>query len=180
MFDRLSCMFVNARSLINKREELELIAEEEGYHVIGVIETWLNSSIDNAEIELAGYQVFRKDRVSQEKTRGGGVLLYFKGDINVVERDDICNAQFPESLFCTIENNGEKTLLGLCYRPPNSTVDNDAGLFNLFEQACKDCNECVIIGDFNFRELKWNNSETLLDDHPLINCINDNFMYQQA
>src|SRR5579872_4976179 len=68
----------------------------------------------------------------------------------------------------------------LCYRPPNSTVDNDAGLFNLFEQACKDCNECVIIGDFNFRELKWDYSETLLDDHPLINCINDNFMYQQV
>ena len=31
---------------------------------------------------------------------------------------------------------------------PDSTVDNDAGLFNLFEQACKDCNECVITGDF--------------------------------
>ena len=171
-------MFVNARSIINKREELELIVEQEEYDLIGVVETWLTNSIDNAEVELTGYQIFRKDRVNQDKARGGGVLFYIKEDINVVQRDDICNAQFPESLFCTIENNGDKTLLGICYRTPDSTLDNDTGLFNLFELACEDCNNCIIIGDFNFRELRWDKSETLQDDHPLINCINDNFMYQ--
>jgi len=171
-------MFVNSRSIVNKREELELIVEQEAYDVIGVVETWLTNSIDNAEIELAGYQIFRQDRVNQDKTRGGGVLFYVKEDINVVQRDDICNVQFPESLFCTIENNGDKTLLGICYRAPDSSLDSDTGLFNLFEQACEDCNNCIIIGDFNFRELRWDKPETLPDDHPFISCINDNFMYQ--
>ena len=81
-------------------------------------------------------------------------------------------------MFCIIENKGEKTLLGICYRTPDSTVDNDAGLFNLFEQACQDCNNCILMGDFNFRELKWDKPETLPDDHPLINCMHDNFLYQ--
>ena len=104
----MNCMFVNSRSIVNKREELELITEDEGYEIIGIVETWLNDSIDNAEIELAGYKIFRKDRISQNKTRGCGILLYIKEDINVVQRDDICNVQFPESLFCTIEAMGRK------------------------------------------------------------------------
>jgi Endonuclease-reverse transcriptase len=177
-FDTLTCMYVNARSLVNKRDELELIAEQEDYSIIGITETWLTDSIENAEIELEGYKMLRKDRVSPIKTRGGGVLFYIKEYINVVQRDDICSTLFPESLFCTIESNGEKSLLGICYRPPDSTVDNDSGLFNLFEQACRDCNNCVILGDFNFKELACDKPESLSDDHPFINCMNDNFMHQ--
>jgi len=37
---------------------------------------------------------------------------------------------------------------------------------------------CVILGDFNFRELVWNRLETLTDSHPFVKCVNDNFMHQ--
>ena len=112
------------------------------------------------------------------KTRGGGVAWYFKDSVNVILRDEINNDKFPEAIFCTVESNSEKTLLGLCYRPPDSSAENDEGLFNLFEQACNENNNCVILGDFNFGELVWNREETLADDHPLINCTNENFLHQ--
>ena len=133
---KLSCMYVNARSLVNKREELELAVEQRDYDIIGFSESWLTDSISDAEVELAGYKIIRKDRVSNVKTRGGGVVWYFKDGINVVLRDEICSDKFPEAIFCSIESNGDKTLLGLCYRPPDSLVDNDEGLYSLFEQAC--------------------------------------------
>jgi len=79
-------MIVNARSSSNKREELELIAEQEGYDIIGITETWLTSLVENAELELQGYRILRKDRDSQVKTRGGGVLIYIREEINVVQR----------------------------------------------------------------------------------------------
>lgn len=40
--------------------------------VLGVSETWLDSSVTNGEIDIKGYCVSRRDR----GTRGGGVLVY--------------------------------------------------------------------------------------------------------
>ena len=69
-------MFVNARSLVNKREELELAIEHGDYDILGFTETWLTESLTDAEIEIAGYKILRKDRVSNVKTRGGSPFLY--------------------------------------------------------------------------------------------------------
>ncbi len=44
-------------------------------HLIGITESWANNDITDAELGLAGYVMFRKDRIGR---RGGGVLLYIK------------------------------------------------------------------------------------------------------
>jgi hypothetical protein len=36
----------------------------------------------------------------------------------------------------------------------------------------------VIMGDFNFPELKWNNISNLPDEHPFMTCLHDNFLEQ--
>ena len=121
--------------------------EQGDFDILGFTETWLTDSIADVEIELTGYKIFRKDRVSNVKTQGGGVLWYIKDDINIVLRDDIHNSLFPEAIFCSIISDKEKTLIGLCSRPPDSSLDNHEGLFNILEQASKDNNDCIIIGD---------------------------------
>ena len=66
---------------------------------IGITETWSKSDIDNSELDLKGYTMFRKDRENQ-KTRGhgaGGVLLYVKEELNATERGDIKDEKFQES-----------------------------------------------------------------------------------
>ena len=47
-------------------------------HIIGITESWANNDITDAELGLAGYVMFRKDRMGMI---GGGMLLYIKENI---------------------------------------------------------------------------------------------------
>ena len=49
-------------SVINKRDELELYIIENKPSIIGVTESWANCDIEDSELNLEGYELFRKDR----------------------------------------------------------------------------------------------------------------------
>ena len=68
----IKCVCLNARSIINKKTELNIMVDDIKPHIIGITESWANNDITNAELGLDGYVVFRKDRIGR---RGGGVLL---------------------------------------------------------------------------------------------------------
>jgi ribonucleases P/MRP protein subunit RPP40 len=172
----LGCFYVNARSIMNKVDELQLYVEEEKPDIIGITETWVFEDVLDSEINIDGYTTLRKDRISGNKSRGGGVLLYIKNDISVTRRDELVDEHFSESLWCDIEVGNEKTLIGICYRPPASLKVNDEGLFNLISIASK--HKVLIMGDFNFPELNWGEAESLDDSHPFLKCINDNYLLQ--
>ena len=59
---KLSCMYFNARSIVNKVDELEIYTKEEELDIIGITETWLTDEILTSEISLEGYTLYRKDR----------------------------------------------------------------------------------------------------------------------
>ena len=83
---------------------------------IAITETWAKPELDDSELSLTGYTMFRKDRGNQ-KARGhgtGGVLLYVKEEIHAVKRVDIKDEKFQESVWCEIRNNREKVLIGVC------------------------------------------------------------------
>ena len=75
----LSRMFVNAQSILNnlKLNELAEYALDMNLHVIGIAESWLNDSIDNTEICLRDYTVYRNDRSFVKSGKGGGVYYYY-------------------------------------------------------------------------------------------------------
>ena len=60
---------LNARSIINKNNELDILVDEIKPHIIGITESWANNYITDAELGLEGYVMFRKDRMGR---RGGG------------------------------------------------------------------------------------------------------------
>ena len=73
-------MCLNARSIINKKPELNFMLDDIKPHMIGITETWANNCIPvtYAELGLTGYVMFMKDRMGR---RGGGKLLYIKETI---------------------------------------------------------------------------------------------------
>ncbi|MDW3615035.1 MAG: reverse transcriptase family protein, partial [Nitrososphaeraceae archaeon] len=175
---RLSGLYFNARSIVNKLEELELYVKEESMDFIGITETWLSSTVMDSEVSLEGYTLLRKDRTDPNKTRGGGVAIFVKNDVTILEREDLYEQLFPESLWCNIVFGTEKTLLGVCYRAPdNNSLQNEA-MYSLIERACKE--NVVILGDFNFPELKWSVLGSNTPEHPFIKCIYDNFLEQKV
>ena len=78
----IKCVCLNARSIINKKTELNIMVDDIKPHIIGITESWANNDITNAELGLEGYVMFRKDRIGR---RGGGVLLYIKDTIPAYE-----------------------------------------------------------------------------------------------
>ena len=68
---KLKCFYTNARSIVNKRNELELYIMEERPDIIAITETWAVESIEDSELKIEGYTMIRRDRILGEKTRGG-------------------------------------------------------------------------------------------------------------
>jgi len=67
-------MYTNACSVINKFIVLEAMVCNYEPDVIGITESWTHYGINDSEISLKGYDLFRSDRRVDNK--GGGVLLY--------------------------------------------------------------------------------------------------------
>ena len=56
-------MCLNARSIINKKNQLNIMVDDIKHHIIGITESWANTDITDAELGLEGYVMFRKDRI---------------------------------------------------------------------------------------------------------------------
>ena len=92
--NKISCFYANARSIMNKKEELELYLTQEKPDIVGITETWLYNEIEDSEISVEGYTVFHKDREKGEKLRGGGVMILAKNELNISIREEIAVKQF--------------------------------------------------------------------------------------
>ena len=58
-------MCLNARSIINKKNELNIMVDDIKPHIIGITESWAHNDITEAELGLEGYVMFRKDRIEK-------------------------------------------------------------------------------------------------------------------
>ena len=76
------CVCLNARSIVNKKNELNIMVEDIDPHIIGITESGANTDITDAELGLTGYVMFRRYRRGR---RGGGVILYVKESIQAYE-----------------------------------------------------------------------------------------------
>ena len=76
------CVCLNARSIVYKKNELNIMVEDTDPHIIGITESWAIIDITYAELGLTGYVMFRRDRIGR---RGGGVILYVKESIQAYE-----------------------------------------------------------------------------------------------
>ena len=85
-------MCLNAGSIVNKKNELNIMVEDIDPRIIGIIKSWANTYITDVELGLTGYVMFRRDRIGG---RGGGVILYVKEYIQAfeikLEREANCN-----------------------------------------------------------------------------------------
>ena len=155
-------MCLNARSIINKNNELNIMVDEVKPHIIGVTESWANNDITYAELGLEGYVMFRKDRMG----RRGGVLRYIKETIPAYEVQlQDCN----EVIWCKLVTGHTTVTIGIVYGCPNITKQNNEIIRNAFSEVSK--GDCIIMGDFNHGNIKWDTLQsTRLEDQPFCAC----------
>ena len=136
MTNHLNICFQNVRSLqtvSSSRNELWNLKHTVSLgnaEVYSLVETWLDNKVLDAELEIDGYNVFRKDRGS----RGGGVLVYVSKKLQCVRRLDLESASPTQNEIIINEIRLDKKnsiLLVTFYRPPNA---DQAQVFNFREE----------------------------------------------
>ena len=97
----------------------------------------------------------RADHPSNKKR--GGVCIYYKEILPVIERDDLCNLN--ECLVLEIRIGGEKCFFSCLYRSPSQGREEFESFYSEFDLFLSNINDlspacCIIKGDFNARSTK--------------------------
>ena len=103
------CVCLNARSIVNKKNELNIMVEDIDPHIIGLTESWANTDITDAELGLTGYVMFRRDRIGRMRRK---VILYVKESIQADEIKLESEADYDEAVWCKIVSGNSKLTIG--------------------------------------------------------------------
>ena len=171
----IKCVCLNARSIINKKDELNVMVDDIKPYIIGITESWANNDITDAELGLEGYVMFRKDRMGKR----GGVLLYIKETIPAYEVQLQEEADCKEALWCNLVTGHTTITIGVVYRCPNITIQNNEKIHNAISEVSK--GDCIIMGDFNHGNIKWDSQQrTGVEDQTFLCLVQDNFLTQHV
>ena len=183
-WDELHCVCLNARSLINKFDVFQSWITAIKPDIIGVTETWANKNISEAELTIAGYNFFCRDRPSDRE--GGGVILYVSSKLQAVEY--VPQSNFPKQIWCQIlDRNHDKLFIGVCYRTPTDSIfdtDTHSALRELLSEFGSSGRHFLLMGDFNYPLSRW---PPQLDSDGLsgqakefCHCLEDKFLVQHV
>ena len=173
----IKCVCLNARSiLINKKTELNVMVDDIKPHIIGIIESPANNDITNAELGLEGYVMFRKDRIGRME---GTVSLYIKDTIPAYEVQLQEEADGNEAIWCKLVTGHTTVIIGVVYRCPNITKQNNEKIHNAINEVSK--GGCIIMEDFNHGNIKWDTLQsTGVEDSTFLCLVQDNFLTQHV
>ena len=79
--------------------------------------------------------------------RGGGVILYIKESIQAYEIKLEKEAECEEAVWCNIVTGNSTLTVGLVYRSPNISMEENEKIHNAIKEVSK--RDCIIMGDFN-------------------------------
>ena len=116
----LKVLHQNIRGLVCHKaglEELLCRSDLKQAHVIGISETHINRNIRDSEIDIAGFDLLRKDRA---KGAGGGVAVYVVESLPNHRRLDL-EEDGIECIWIEVwVKNSKPILVGNLYRPPDN------------------------------------------------------------
>ena len=137
---------LNINSLSAHIDEVRILLDDKCLDVLAIQETKLNESNNDCEFYIPGYEIIRRDRLSDG---GGGVCFYVKTSINFSLRTDL-NMDNLENLCTEIRKPHSKPLIVVTwYRPPNSPVGLYSHLETLIGRIDLTNFEFYLLGDMN-------------------------------
>ena len=152
----LHCRSLNARSVMNKKEDIKVMLTSDHLDVLAITETFLCDVILDSELVDDDYVIFRRDR----DRHGGGVMAFVHKDLLAIRRHDLesdCELLWIELL----SRLHTKTLLGVFYRPPSASPSYLAKLEDSLA-SIPDSSTIILCGDFNAPHIDWSKPEPLL------------------
>lgn len=175
----------NARSLVNKVQDLHCLLASHRYDVVCVTETWLRDDVDDC-ILIGGteYSIYRKDRCDRV---GGGVCVFVNNRTVKSVRVSVQQIYVDlELLAIDVFSDTGKFRLVVCYRPPTSSETDIAAV--AYTKLLCDCIESLntpnstllLCGDLNFPKIKWSNANHILSNINTCSGLFLNLYYKYA
>ena len=170
---------LNARSLVNKWDEIVDHIHEHRIDVTCITETWL-SDVDNQLQPLQGYSSLH---VLRPHRRGGGIAIIYR-DCFKTQKEPIPSVKCFELLEVVLTIRSTHVRLVALYRPPPSKRNGltKSQFFTEFREYLHSLSTSsgilVIVGDFNFH---WDNPshtdtvnmKDILEEYGLCQHINE-------
>ena len=169
-------LFANTQSIVNKIDETRAVVAAGDPDIVAFTETWTNETIDDSYLQINGYNmIIRNDRSDTEGGRGGGIVVYVKNEIRAW-RDD-AKSDFSQYGTMVIKTKNNEIRIHTVYRSPNSTRENDDKLCEWI-RGMKGVN--LLIGDFNFPDIEWDNGRAGSRGRHFYEAVADRFMEQHV
>ena len=171
---KLQFLYTNAQSLINKIDEMRAIVAMNQPDILIVTETWTNESVSNEYLILSEYDIIeRKDRNDTDRGRGGGLIIYVKKALCAWKLS--CETDFNQCGMVGVKLKGADLRVLAVYRSPNSSRSNDDELCDFIEKMN---GTFIIVGDFNFPDIRWRDGRSGPKGRKLLETINNKFLTQ--
>ena len=88
-------------------------------------------------------------------------------------------ADCKEALWCNLVTGHTTVTIGVVYRCPNITIQNNEKIHKAISEVSK--GDCIIMGDFNHGNIKWDSQQsTGVEDQKFLCLVQDNFLTQHV
>ena len=150
----VTLLLQNVQSIKNKLGDLrQSAAELDKFSIVAMTETWLNGTVESAELEsaLPTHTLLRRDRVCRV---GGGVACFVSNALNPMRREAL-EPKDAEMLVVEARTT-PPLLLAVCYCPPDDTpalTTTMSALYNIVAAASG--KSIVAVGDFKVPDITW-------------------------
>lgn len=140
----LSALHMNARSMKNKKDNIDIFLESLSFSfdIMAFTETWLSEG--DVPLSFAGY---KSKCLSRRAKRGGGIAIYFKSCFSayVIEEFSLVN----DDVECLVIHAGA-FIVATAYRPPSGNKTDCIHFFdNLFCFLNSSAVPFFVMGDLN-------------------------------
>ena len=142
---------LNINRLTTHIDELRLFIAQEKIDILAINETELDDLVGNNDIYIPGYEIVRRDRVTNGHN-GGGVCFYIRSNLNYNIRQDLQHEKL-EFLAVEINNPHSKPFLVSTWYRPQRTPWPVPEIFSIFEDLVGKIDaeniEFYLLGDAN-------------------------------
>ena len=148
-FRGLKIAHLNVRSIRNKIDQIQFeLLQGQFFDILTISESWLNDTIDDAEVQIPGFSCVRKDREESEK--GGGNIVYIRDGLPFRIRHDLNNNDNECLWFEIVRRKCKPILICSVYKAPEAYLESFISSLEDSLLKLDYCNsDLVLLGDFN-------------------------------
>ncbi|CAB3984845.1 Hypothetical predicted protein [Paramuricea clavata] len=161
---KLRIAHLNVRSIKNRNHLIQVreLMKDRNYDILALSESWLNSTVTNAEVEIEGFKLTRLDRLGKT---GRGVCVYSKLSIKVKclkNTTGISEFGFHQLWMLIQLRKLRSILLCVTYRPDYCPTLSFHDIFmENYIHALTLGKEIIVVGDLNCDLLKPDSPEAM-------------------